>query len=457
MSEHALGETAEASRTSRRAMELGRGLASGAVIEVTGYGLTQLIRFGTNLVLTRLLFPEAFGLMAMMGVVLYGLTMLSDVGIAQAVIRSRRGDDPPFLHTAWTLLVMRGLGLWAVAAACAWPMSAFFQQPALLWILPIGAVGSILHAFGSTRMFLMRRQVRPGPLVALELASQVAGTATIIAGAYAGLGVAGLVIGHIVTAAVHTGGSFLLPGTHRDRFGIEPEARRQIFDFGRWIFAASAVTFLANRGDQFVLGRLLGAAGLGLYNIAFALAELPEAVAQRLMAGVLYPAFARGHLKDPGEMPRIYFRTRLVFDGVLHTALGGLAGMAPWLIDLLYDERYHGAKEMLQVLAVRTALGLMAQPCESYLTALGLSHYGFRRQLFVAGSVLLFMPVGHALGGSIGLLWASALSRVMGLVAIWPAAREQGILRFERELLVVVFLALGYGLGTVMVWMLPGM
>ena len=425
------------------------------MIEIAGYGATQVIRFASNLVLARLLFPEAFGLMAMLAVVLYGLTMLSDVGISQAVIRSERGDEPAFLNTAWSMQVVRGFGLWLTATALAWPLSWFFNEPAMQWILPVGALSAVLQGFGSTRMFLMRRQVRPAPLVKLELTSQIAGTTVILGGAYLGFGVAAIVVGNIVSATVHTALSHVLPGEHRDKFKIEPEARRQILGFGRWIFAASAVTFLANRGDQLVFGRLLGAAGLGLYNIAVALSELPEAVAQRLIGGVLYPAFSRGHLTHPDQMPRVYFRTRLALDGLLQTSLGGLAGVAPWVIALLYDERYQGAAVMLQVLALRTALGLMAQPCETYLTSLGLSQYGFRRQLYVAVTVYLLMPVGHALAGMMGLLWASVISRVASFVALWPAARQHGILRLEREFLALVFLATGYALGTVILWLLP--
>jgi O-antigen/teichoic acid export membrane protein len=430
-------------------------VVAGAIIEMAGFGSGQLIRLVANVVLTRLLFPEAFGLMSMMTVVLVGLTMLSDVGISQAVIRSPHGDDPRFLRTAWTMLVLRGIGLWLTASVLAWPLSRFFSEPQLLWILPVGSLVTVLQGFSSTRLFLMRRQVRSAPVVGLDLGSQVLAILITVLGARAGLGVAARVIGNLTSAAVRAAASHLLPGTHRDGFGIDPVARRQILDFGRWIFAASALTFLANRGDVFLLGRFIGAAGLGIYNLALALAEIPDAIGQRVIAGVLYPAFCRGHREHPADMPRTYYRTRLAFDAVVHTALGGLAGLAPWLIDLLYDDRYQAAKAMLPVLALRMALVLMAQPCESYLTSLGLSRFGFRRHLFVVATMLPAMPLGHWLGGTMGLLWASTLARISGLVALWPAARERGILRLHRELLVVVFLALGYGLARVLRWILP--
>lgn len=71
----------------------------------------QLIRLGSNLILTRLLFPEAFGLMALVQTFMTGLAMFSDIGIGPSIIQNRRGEDPDFLNTAWTIQIGRGVML----------------------------------------------------------------------------------------------------------------------------------------------------------------------------------------------------------------------------------------------------------------------------------------------------------------------------------------------------------
>jgi O-antigen/teichoic acid export membrane protein len=434
---------------------LARRALSASAIEVTTYGLAQVIRLGSSMILTRVLFPEAFGIMAMLSVVLYGLYMLSDVGILQAVIRSERGEDPAFLHTAFSMQAIRGLVLWLMACVLAYPMSLMFKEPSLVWIIPSGSFGTAIYGVTSMRIPLLRREVKPLSIAIIELSSQVLGTiATVFAAVVLKMGVAALVVGTLANAVVHTSGSHLLRHPHRDRFAMEPRARQEILNFGRWIFASSAVTFVAGRGDQVVLGRLLGAVNLGFYNIALTLAEAPELLAQRVIGGVFYPLYSRIHNERPQDMQSAYYRSRLAFDALLHTSLGGLYALAPWIIDLLYDDRYQAAYPMLQILALRTAFSLMAVPCETCLTAQGLSVYGFRRNLFVAVSVVVFLPIGHWLAGPPGVLWGSALSRIAALVALWPAARAYGILRLERELLVPVFLVLGYLIGTGCLWVL---
>jgi len=84
----------------------------------------------SNLVMTRILAPEAFGLMAIILTVHLMIEMMSDIGIRQSIVRAQRGEDPLFLNVAWTVQILRGvaiaaivllmaLGLWAAGPAMA--------------------------------------------------------------------------------------------------------------------------------------------------------------------------------------------------------------------------------------------------------------------------------------------------------------------------------------------------
>ena len=101
------------------------------------YGLRMI----SSLILTRLLVPEAFGLMALISVLMTGFAMFSDMGISSSVVQSKRGDDPTYLNTAWTLQVIRGFVLWIFAALFADSMAIVYAQPELrVLILALGDV-----------------------------------------------------------------------------------------------------------------------------------------------------------------------------------------------------------------------------------------------------------------------------------------------------------------------------
>lgn len=431
-------------------------VASSAISEIFGFGASLVVRLASNLVLTRLLFPEAFGLMAMVQIVLYGLTMLSDVGVWQGVVTSPRGDDPKLLDTAWTMLVVRGTLLWAGACALTYPISLGFDEPRLLWILPLVSASALIQGFSSTRIFSLRRHLRLMPLQLLELGTQLVNVGVCLAGAWLGYGVGALVAGLLVSCSVHTLASHFLPGTaHRDRFGIEPRARQELLNFGRWIFLSSALTFLAVRIDQMLLGRWLGASMMGVYNIGQTLADLCDTLATRLTNGVVYPMLARVHTTRPAEFADAYYRIRLWFDLVLFVGLGGIAAMSDWIIALLYDERYLEAAAVLRILVFRGAVAALATLCEVCFVAQGASVYSFRFNLVVTLALCLAMPVGGIYWGITGLLWATVAARAVGLLALWPRAYRHGFLRLHREVVAILYLGLGYGLGWLVVQVLP--
>ncbi len=450
-------KSAKASKVESTPPVTSKTLARAASWEAGGQALSVFIRLGSNLILTRLLNPEIFGLMALLHGLAFVLALLSDVGIAQAVLVSRREDDD-FLNTAWTMHVVRGVGLWLVSCVIAWPCGVLLSEPRLSWLLPIGSIATLLSGFMSVKPWLLRRRMRSSTIAKLELFDQVQSMIVLIVLAKLGFGLAAPVGGMLFSHCVRTilsYTSFYPIEAPRARFMVEQNAKQEILNFGRWIFFSSCLTAVINKGDQLLLTRLVGATQLGIYQTALALAEVPDLLVGRVISGVLLPALARVKNSAPEHFAREYYAVRLWLDAVTQTAIGGLIGMSDWVIGLLYDDRYAGAGAMMRVLAIRTAIHVSSWLCETSLFAHGKTSAGFRRNVFVSAFTLLAMPIGHHLGGTQGLLWGTAIGRLMALPALWPAAHELGILRIHRELLPLLWLGFGYGLGLFFVWLLP--
>ena len=113
--------------------------------------VTKGLQLGANLVLTRILFPEAFGLMALVGVFIAGIQLISDIGIRPSLIRSSRGEDPEFQATAWTLQVVRGVWVTALALLLAWPYALIYDQPILAPLISVVAFSAFFTASPQSR------------------------------------------------------------------------------------------------------------------------------------------------------------------------------------------------------------------------------------------------------------------------------------------------------------------
>src|SRR4051794_30378113 len=132
----------------------------GSLWIIAGYGTSQVLRFGSNLVLAKLLFPQAFGLMAIVNGIMQGLVMLSDVGIGQSIIRHSRRDDPEFYNTAWTLQIVRGMFLTLLGIALAWPLGHFYHEPFLTRFIAVVSLTTLISGFNSTKIFTANRDMQ---------------------------------------------------------------------------------------------------------------------------------------------------------------------------------------------------------------------------------------------------------------------------------------------------------
>ena len=107
---------------------------------------TLVLRLGGNVVLTRLLDPQAFGVVGVIVSVMIVLTMLTDLGFFDFVIRHARGGERRFLDVIWTIRLVQGALLSLVMLASAWPIAAFLGKPDLAWPIAVTAPLFLINA-----------------------------------------------------------------------------------------------------------------------------------------------------------------------------------------------------------------------------------------------------------------------------------------------------------------------
>ncbi|MEC8042461.1 MAG: oligosaccharide flippase family protein, partial [Pseudomonadota bacterium] len=230
-----------------RTLAFGSGLMTRAfrssAINAGGYAGFQFLRLLSNLVLTRILFPEAFGIMALISVVMVGLSMFSDVGTSPAIMRSPRGDEEEFLNTAWTIQIIRGICLWLAACALAYPVALIYGEPMLMQLLPVAALSLLIAGFNPTKLESANRHMQAGRVTLIELAVQVTGLIIAITAAWALQSVWALVISGLAAALTHLALlNRFLPGP-RNRLRWEKEAAHELIHFGKWVFLSTICGF----------------------------------------------------------------------------------------------------------------------------------------------------------------------------------------------------------------------
>lgn len=399
-------------------------VARGAAWILGAVAARQALRLVSSVIITRLLLPDDFGLATTAMLLGVFVEMCADFGIRQAIVQHRDGGTRRFLDVAWTLALWRSFGVSAVIVLLAGPFATAMADERLQTLAMLTALLPPLQAACSPGRLAWMRELRQDRINQLDLAVDVARLPLNIAGALLTGNAYGIVFAGIAAEAVRVGLSYVM-APERPRFAYERAVAVDLLRYGRYVFVASVLGFFAVRLDAFFVARFLGMNAAGTYGLAQNMTAPIEGIASQLLGGLLFPYLA----KFQHDLPAIRTRMRQVLKALLlgGTPLAGLTVLAaPYVVDLLYDDRYQGAAGPLQWMIVAIYFSCLGTALNCPLMATGRPHWG---TLATAVRLVAFGVSAWFLGehGAVGYAAAIAASTFAFLVTLacvpWTPAR----------------------------------
>ncbi len=415
-----------------------------------GHVVYQAVRFGSNLVLTRLLFPEAFGLMALIMVFVAGLEMFSDVGTAVSIQRSERGDDPDFLNTAWTLQAIRGVLLWLACCAISWPVSVFYNEPFLAAALPVSGLTLMIAGFNPTKIQTATRHLTVGRYTILSLVTQLISLVFSIGLAWWFKSTWALVAGGVISAFVYLVLMTVFLQGERNRFRWHRDSFGELITFGRWIFLSTLCGFALSQGDKAILGKYLTADDLGIYNIGFFLATFPAALAAAVTNKMLIPMYRERPPAAAVQNAAKIRKARYTLTGCLFLLQMPLVFFGVFIVEALYDPRFWLAGSVVVVVACLNIPNIVTITYSPAALAAGDSKRYFKFQLIRAVFYIAFFLIGVSTFGLVGAFLGQIAAHIATYPAIVWLARKHSAWDGVHDM---IWLGLGLFLGSVALWM----
>jgi len=422
----------------------------GTAFTIMLFGLQNVMRLGSNLILTRLLFPEAFGLMALVQVVVAGINLFSDIGMGSVVIRSPRGDDPVFLGTAWTVQVIRGFFLYGLVLLIAPVAATFYETPLLTGLIMVAGLQLIFAGLTSISQLTANRHLRLGRFAMLQVLAQAIGIGAMVLLAWEMRSVWALVIGGLLHPIIFMVFSHLfLPGP-KIKLGLERAAVFEIFNFGKYIFLATVAGFFILHGDKAVLGKFVPLDVLAIFTVALVFLQATVDLSGNITQRIIFPLYAQ---RPPGESAANWTavaRARWLLSLGAFGLAGTLALIGDPLIELLYDPRYEDAGPILVLLGICILPRMIVMSYPRLASAAG---FAGRFATYQIGVALVQTTLLIALVSNIGIAGAPlamALSVLIAYPGVILLARPFGGVDFRHD---AVMFALGLLIASTALWL----
>ena len=379
---------------------------------------TKGLFFVRTLILARLLAPADFGLFAIaLSAVGFFLT-ITELGMVPALVQRREAEETHY-DGAWSVGMLRALGVSAVLVAAAPVIAHLFAEPRAATILRVLAAKPLIDAIASIRVAELLRELKYRRLALVSLSAAAVETVVSIAFATT-LGVWALVAGALAGGAAGVVVSYIV-APYRPRLVLDAHAIQPLIRFGRWVFLTAVVAVGANSLTQLVISRQLGASELGLYFLATKLAFAPYELATQISGEVAFPLFAR--IQSDRALVEKAFQAILV--GTVTFLLPVyvlLISLAPWFVQDVLGGRWSGTGPLIQVLGLAGLVSLFGEVCVPLFRGLGHPKWVVVLELIQSSLVVALLWSVVSRYGAVGaaLAWLTGLG-VSQVLHYWVA------------------------------------
>lgn len=388
--------------------------ARGGAITLVSQMIKLTILLGSTIVVSRLLSPSDYGLLAMAMAIIGVSEIFRDFGLSMAALSAKNLTHAQQSNLFW-INAGSGTILGVLVFAASWPIAAFYGSPELVGIVQCLSLVYVLGGLSTQFRVSINRDLRFVALSVIDIAPLVVGLAVAIGAALSGYGYWALVAQQIVMALL----SLLLavflarwrPGRPRRNANM-----RHLLTFGGNFAASQLLSYLTRNIDSVAIGRVWGASTLGSYDRAYQLVTLPLTQINTPLSRVAVPVLTR--ISDDRDRFLTYLRkAQLVACYVTTTVFLIVAAIGDHLVLLLLGPTWEFSGTIIRVLAVAGIFRSISQISYWMFMSQGLA--GAQLRFFaVAQPVVILTTLAGLPWGAVGV----AVGSTIGYAIFWLAS-----------------------------------
>src|SRR5690606_2641116 len=387
-------------------MSLKRKALSGVIWTFGQQISVQGINFVVQIVLARLLLPEAFGLIAMIQIFMAIGQTLMDGGMTSSLIRTKNPDQADY-STVFFINLFSSVIIYFVLFLIAPFIAAFFDQPLLTLILRVYTFSFIIQALVGVQTTRLTKAMNFKLQMYMQIPSTLIGGVSGVFLAYKGYGVWSLVWMQLITTTL-----FMLQHWFwtdwKPSLIFDKQKFIYHFNFGYKLTFSALLTALYTNSFTLVIAKMFSATQLGHFNQANTLRMFPVRNLTTALQKVTYPLFSS--IQDDDQKLKAVFRkiTLLVFF-IIYPVMLSLILIAEPLFRFVLTEKWLPAVPYFQILCISAIVYPLSMYNLNIVLAKGRSDLHFKLEVIKKGGSVLFLLLVFPFG-IWGVVYASAIS-----------------------------------------------
>lgn len=412
--------------------------------------ITTILQLLQLAILGRLLDPSSFGLMSLVLIVIGFSQAFLDMGISNAIIHKQEISKNQ-LSTLYWVNVFSGFLLFICICFLSPFISSFYEKQELTKLIMTAALAFLIQPFGQQFMVLWQKEMRFKEIAKVAIINKSISLLVSVYFAYRGYGAYALVYG-VLSGMVSQTIQFMYLGLkeYKPLFVFDLRDIKEFLSFGVYQLGEKIVNYFNSQLDILFIGKLLGIESLGVYTIAKQLIMRQTQIVNPIITKVTFPTMAKIQ-DDIPRLKNIYLKTINYLSSINFPIYAFIFIMAPYLIPIIFGDKWEESIRILQVLAIFGAIRSTGNPIGSLLLARGKANWGFYWNLGLSFYIPLVIYISSHWGLE-GVSWGLVLAMLIGVVPNWyflvrPLCAAK-FLEYHKEIVVPMFIAMVAGVGS---------
>jgi O-antigen/teichoic acid export membrane protein len=334
--------------------------------------MRTFITFGFNVatvtIVSRLLTPAEVGVFSVAVALIALIHMLRDFGVTALIIQEKHLTDE-LVRTVFTVTVAIAWVLAVTVFGFSGLIGEFYGDPGVARVTRVLSLVFVLMPFGTTTLACMKRDMRFGLLVKIQVVETAVRSTTTIALAWLGFTYMSMAWASVAAAAVPPLGCAIFGGRYRIR-GLGFAGWRRVLHFGSNRTITDVVAQVGSQSANIVIGRMLGMPAAGFYSRGYGIVNIFRTSFVGAIGSVAFPAYAREH-RESNAAPWLYRQSLMHLTGVGWPFFAFAVLMAHPLIRLAFGSQWDPAVPLMRWLCGAAMIGILIYQVNGLLTAVG--------------------------------------------------------------------------------------
>jgi lipopolysaccharide exporter len=341
-----------------------------------------VLQLSQIVILSRLLTPADFGLIAIVVAIVAFLQIFADAGVSNAIIHFQEISNDQLSSLYW-LNVSLSVFLGVMLIVSSPYIADWYKQPELINLLPIAAFTLIINSLGQQLRVNAQKTLLFSKLVKIELSAVISGFLLCIFLAWYGLGVYSIAIGTLLTAFIYCLLAWIyLANGWRPKLKFNLLEIKDFLIYGGYMIGNNLVSTVNSEIDILIGGRIFGSNQMGLYSVPKSLMLNIQMAINPIITQVGLPIMAIAQ-NDKNKLKSIYLQTMRITSSVNFPIYLAVIFYSSEIVNLILGDKWQASIPLIKIFAIWGLVRSVGNPVGSLLLGVGKAKMLFNWNLFL--------------------------------------------------------------------------